>query len=636
MQNPLEQLRKSWVVIPAMGIYTFLVWSLRFVQDDSYITYRYIANYLNGHGLVYNIGEYVEGFTNFGWLIYLLLFGSLGIDYIIISQVSGYIFGLGIIYMTWLIAQKLIDRDDQDNTIPLYWILPVLLVGTNLSLAYWSAAGLETAAFAFMAMLAFYCFLIRSRWFLFAILIAVWLRPEGGLIAILLLIIEVIQTKRLPRFVLSYGFLAFVLSLPYVAFKLYYYGSIFPNPFYAKTGLSLVQVSSGFEYIMRFMSHYGFYGFGLIVPFVVYRRLSSEARAVLWFVSLYLLYILAVGGDVLKVHRFYLPLFGLYAILVTIGLKWLITFISASLQKTLFIVVGLIMILLTVYLPYQFVSNYNRLEKDFVTKMGKMAKNMLQSDSTDFSVALPTIGRFGYDLIGHDIIDMVGLTDSTIARHSEEPILGMETTWKESKHNSSYLLGRAPEYIMFSTGVKPSAPAERALLLYREFQDSYRTIGWYFELGKKGSRGLVHNVFKRVRQPGSNPKPYYAIEFVEYYNEGMNHYSAGKWASAIKSYRKAASVSPQCSYPEMLCNMAFCLGQLEKYETAIKLLDAVVKEDSLTFEAHRFLYIYAGMMGDSAKLEVHRKGVLKMAPWYLPRLDSLLTKQLANLKRSSR
>ena len=119
------------------------------------------------------------------------------------------------------------------------------------------------------------------------------------------------------------------------------------------------------------------------------------------------------------------------------------------------------------------------------------AKELKKSDQSNFTVALPTIGIFGYELIGHDIIDMLGLTDSTIARYSEKPIPGMQSTWKEQKHNSQYLLKREPDYIIFSTGAKPSAPAEKALLLYPQFLNSYRSIGWFYESPAKSGRGKL-------------------------------------------------------------------------------------------------------------------------------------------------
>src|SRR5690606_452754 len=38
---------------------------LRWVCDDAFISFRYAQNLIDGHGLVFNAGERVEGYTNF-------------------------------------------------------------------------------------------------------------------------------------------------------------------------------------------------------------------------------------------------------------------------------------------------------------------------------------------------------------------------------------------------------------------------------------------------------------------------------------------------------------------------------------------------------------------------------------------
>ncbi len=44
-----------------------LAWMNRFVLDDAFISYRYAAHAADGHGFVWNVGEAVEGYTNFLW-----------------------------------------------------------------------------------------------------------------------------------------------------------------------------------------------------------------------------------------------------------------------------------------------------------------------------------------------------------------------------------------------------------------------------------------------------------------------------------------------------------------------------------------------------------------------------------------
>jgi hypothetical protein len=47
--------------------------------EDAYISFRYVENLLDGHGLVYNIGERVEGFTHPLWLLLITPPTALGI-----------------------------------------------------------------------------------------------------------------------------------------------------------------------------------------------------------------------------------------------------------------------------------------------------------------------------------------------------------------------------------------------------------------------------------------------------------------------------------------------------------------------------------------------------------------------------
>jgi hypothetical protein len=54
--------------------------SLNFTQDNAFISYRYVKNFINGHDLVFNPGERVEGYTNFLWIILLSIFAKFGLD----------------------------------------------------------------------------------------------------------------------------------------------------------------------------------------------------------------------------------------------------------------------------------------------------------------------------------------------------------------------------------------------------------------------------------------------------------------------------------------------------------------------------------------------------------------------------
>ena len=64
-----------WLVL--LGWLASVAW---FITDDAFISFRYARNLLEGHGLVFNPGEYVEGYTNFLWVLELAaIWGLLGI-----------------------------------------------------------------------------------------------------------------------------------------------------------------------------------------------------------------------------------------------------------------------------------------------------------------------------------------------------------------------------------------------------------------------------------------------------------------------------------------------------------------------------------------------------------------------------
>ena len=55
-----------WLAL--LGWLSSVAW---FLTDDAFISFRYTRNLLEGHGLVFNPGEYVEGYTNFLWILEL-------------------------------------------------------------------------------------------------------------------------------------------------------------------------------------------------------------------------------------------------------------------------------------------------------------------------------------------------------------------------------------------------------------------------------------------------------------------------------------------------------------------------------------------------------------------------------------
>ena len=67
-------------ILVAMAVGIFVVQAALWWQwtiDDSFISYRYAANLAAGHGLVFNHGEWVEGYSNPMWVLILAVPASI-------------------------------------------------------------------------------------------------------------------------------------------------------------------------------------------------------------------------------------------------------------------------------------------------------------------------------------------------------------------------------------------------------------------------------------------------------------------------------------------------------------------------------------------------------------------------------
>ncbi len=610
----------------AVVIAAALALSWDYAQDDAYISYRYVANYLNGDGLVFNVGERVEGFTNFGWVIWLLFWGVLGVNFLAVSKFTGLLFGLGIVILTGVVARR--SLPDQP------WLagLVALIVAVNPSLAYWAPAGLETAAFAFFTLLSIYCWRQRNNFLIWSLLIAVWLRPEGALVAGLLVIIEMITERRINTFALRSALIALVLSLPYVAFKIVYYGSLFPNPFYAKTGFSIEQLQHGLDYIWLFLSHYALWGAAFILPLVLWRFLAQSLRVFWLFYALFTVYILLIGGDVLEVHRFFIPLLPLNAILFVGSIFVALRSQAGKTAVSVTVVAALLLAATSYIIPSRYVTTYYTTGQGLNNKMQFLARRLEQVDSTNFTVAASTIGVFGYELIGHDLIDLVGLTDTVVSRHPQPEIPNLESGWREPHYNTSYLLERAPDYIIFSTGVKPTAPGEKALFLYGAFIDAYRTIGFSYRPDNEDGVGSLAGLFKKRRRPQPPFDLTHPPITAELFQRGIDAANAAEHTTAIARFDSARAVSPEPVNPYLQYRKGLSFLMLGRHNRAIAVMDSLLARDSTIFEAHKDLYLYARMLDSDTKAATHAAWIQQLAPWYWSRAKEIADDEVARYR----
>ncbi|MCI0597375.1 MAG: hypothetical protein L0Z48_12685, partial [candidate division Zixibacteria bacterium] len=273
--------------------------------------------------------------------------------------------------------------------------------------------------------------------------------------------------------------------------------------------------------------HYGGYGLFLILPLVFWKKLSTFSQFSFLVFSGYTLYLVVIGGDVLKAHRFFVPILFFFYLPLADGLFRLVE--NWPRQKVVFATVVLLTGLFFHWVPQNYLALTAAQEKGLVEKMRDLA-GLLVKHTPAQSFANSTIGAFAYYAGNRRVIDMLGLTEPAIARNPEQ-IPGIESSWKEKNFNAGHILSQKPDVIVFSTEMKPSSPAERALFLYSEFRRCYRLEFLY--RGSGNSLSLFYRRFKDFPRVTGPDQP---ARFANLLNEGLNltQTSRGKSLAVLK------------------------------------------------------------------------------------------------------
>ena len=279
--------------------YAWNVSAYAFVGDDAFISFRYARNLVDGHGLVWNPGERVEGYTNFSWVILMAAGLWLGIPPEVLAPAIGIASGAGLLaILAWFSASRFGWGH------PLTW-LPPLILALSRSFTAWSTGGLETQLFSFLTLAAVVVYLrerqgdgrlpIASSVLLAA---ATLTRPEGGLFTLVVgssFAADVLHRRRDLRALVIWALPWMVIVGGHFLWRRAYYGFWLPNTFHAKVnGLWLEQSA---KYFSLFAEDYLILWFAplLVLAVVVRRDFVGFLFSGLLFA--FLAYVAAIGGD---------------------------------------------------------------------------------------------------------------------------------------------------------------------------------------------------------------------------------------------------------------------------------------------------------------------------------------------------
>src|SRR5262245_16879680 len=99
--------RAYWPVLLAAPVLLAHLLVFNFVTDDAYITFVYSRNLARHGQLVFNLGERVEGYTNFLWAVLLAGALKLGLGPELASRLFGAFFALATLAVVVRIALRL-------------------------------------------------------------------------------------------------------------------------------------------------------------------------------------------------------------------------------------------------------------------------------------------------------------------------------------------------------------------------------------------------------------------------------------------------------------------------------------------------------------------------------------------------
>lgn len=447
--NWLRHIPKVALVIVAMYAIITRMWA----AEDAYITFRYIENFINGLGLVYNIGERVEGFTHPLWLLMVTIPALLGAS----IRASALWLSLILSVMAFVVV-AFKDRDDSGNPV----LIPIALVlfATHTGFRDFSVSGMEFPLVCLLMALFYLSYkqhgLLEKPIYHGALLSLLYLaRPETALIPISFYVIELFRANKLKgrrnreqfrlwiRKIINFTLPILLLAGGYHLFRWIYYGELFSNSYYAKAGLGSYW-SQGITYLIHFWRYSPVlllallvFGIAIIVSRRFGKRITSGNRRFVMLAQALILmvYVTRLGGDFMA-YRFFLPSFVIFAILMNDMLA------CVKLRATATPIISSVLIVLTVLLTLfpimppqrtvwisderQFYDIYHPayralFEEPAEHKWYQLGLGLRKfQEATDYPVAM-CIGNIGY--LGYAagpkvrILDVIGLVDYDAARN---------------------------------------------------------------------------------------------------------------------------------------------------------------------------------------------------------------------------
>lgn len=263
--------------------------------DDEMVSMRYAKNLALGNGLVWNIGERIEGFSNPLWTIYMSFFHLLNIPSNLVSlpiQLTNVLF----LILNLIFVKKIAEFVSNKNILVVF--LAVFFTAFYFPLNNWAILGTETTPLMLITTISAY-FLVRKTFNIYAFLIlalGILIRLDFVLIYGAFLVLTFFYLKQKRIFLEGLIVLSMVLLGQFI-FRFIYFNEFLPNTYYLKmTGFPILfRITRGIFVFIQFLISSGII---FVIPFLFIFREKKISLLLLFLIGVQVLYSIYAGGDV--------------------------------------------------------------------------------------------------------------------------------------------------------------------------------------------------------------------------------------------------------------------------------------------------------------------------------------------------
>jgi arabinofuranosyltransferase len=454
-------------ILIAAGLFTFnasrtyvKVDGIRYwhIDDDQMISMRYARNLVEGHGLVFNKGERVEGYTNFGWTLIMAAVHLLPLHEskfpLAMQFVNFILFSL----LLWLIARAVTRIEG----VPWY-TLPLALITSTfcIDLIRWAVSGFETTLLTLLFTAATLGFMKdgeknRVRILPYALLSLVPIVRSAAVAAWAGAAIIAIVASPLRRRTLVLLALSLLPIAVHLLFRYHYYGDLFPNTYYLKVYQVPGLLRRGILYTIFFLKNYGILLLLVTIGASLLRQRVALALVAATLIAV--IYNLRVGGDIFGASRFFAYLVPL---LLIVSLRTVYT-VTKSHQSHAQLIVTVTLFGAVVSLTGVHHGHMLNIGNGIPKPHTRIAVWLKQHSSPSARIAVQAAGTLPY-YSNRYIIDLLGKTDPHVAhtRGRKDDCPG------HNKYDAKHSFSKKPDYLAVI------GPASRIRILSRE----YRRVG---------------------------------------------------------------------------------------------------------------------------------------------------------------